>query len=82
MSLMTCWQRKQVINVCDGRCLGNIKDLEIDPNTGQVISIIVPNKSGFLGFLGCNKDFVVPWCEIRKIGEDVIMVDIREGNIV
>lgn len=80
MSLLTCWQRKQVINVCDGRCLGCIKDLEIDPETGQVLSIIVPNKNGFWGLFGCNKDYVVSWCDIKKIGDDVIMVDIREGT--
>lgn len=81
MSLLTCWQKKQVINVCDGRCLGNIRDLEIDPNTGQIISIIVPNKNGVLGVFGCNKDYVIPWCEIRKVGDDVIMVDVRDGVI-
>ncbi|MBQ9625414.1 MAG: YlmC/YmxH family sporulation protein [Clostridia bacterium] len=77
MSLLTCWQKKQVINVCDGHCLGTIKDLEIDSNTGQILSIIVPDKKGLLGLFGFNRDYVVPWCDIRKIGDDVIMVDIN-----
>lgn len=81
MSLYTCWQRKQVINICDGKYLGTVRDLEIDPNTGKILSIVVPNRSGVLGVFGCNKDFVIPWCEIKKIGDDVIMVDIRQGTI-
>ncbi len=81
MSVLSCWQKKQVINVCDGKCLGFICDLEIDPNTGEVIAIIVPNRSGLFWWCIGKKDYVIPWCNIRKIGDDVIMVDIRNGVI-
>lgn len=63
-----------VINVLDGRRLGNISDLEINLETGRVTAIIVPAPGRFLGFLGREKDYVIPWEKITKIGMDVILV--------
>ena len=31
--------------------------------------------SRFLGLFGRDSDYVVPWCCIRRIGEDIILVD-------
>lgn len=70
-------KRQEVINVCDGARLGNVCDLELDMYTGTVLSIIVPGESKMLGILKCGDNLVIPFCKITKIGEDVILVDIR-----
>ncbi len=69
---------KEVINVCDGGRLGCVTDLELDLCTGQILSIVVPGEGRLLGLLRCRDGVVIPFCRIQKIGEDVILVDLRE----
>ena len=69
---------KEVINVCDGGRLGCVTDLELDLCTGAVLSIIVPGERNMLGLIRPRDGIVIPFCRIQKIGEDVILVDLRE----
>lgn len=66
---------KEVINVLDGRRLGNITDIEIDVETGRLTAIVVPGPGKFLGLFGRNDDVIIPWEKINKIGFDVILVE-------
>jgi len=70
---------REVINIADGRRLGLIKDIDIDLSDGKIGAIILPGMGAgrFLGFLGKEDEIVVPWDRIRKIGMDVILVDIN-----
>lgn len=68
---------KEVINIHDGARLGNVYDLELDLCTGTVLSIMVPGESRMLGLIKCKDGIVIPFCEIKKIGEDVILVELR-----
>ena len=69
---------KEVVNVCDGGRLGCVTDLEMDLCTGTILSIIVPGERSMLGLLRARDGIVIPFCRIQKIGEDVILVDLRE----
>jgi len=66
---------KEVINVIDGKRMGNITDIEIDVETGRLTAIVVPGLGRFLGIFGRNEDVVIPWEKINKIGMDVILVE-------
>lgn len=67
---------KEVINICDGRRLGYVIDIEFDVISGKILSIVVPGaKNGFFCF-GRSEDLFIPWCKIQKIGDDTILVDI------
>ena len=67
-------QNKDVINVNDGKKIGNIIDVMIENNTGRLESLIV-EKSKFLISMFSNKDEIeIDWEQIEKIGEDVILV--------
>ena len=70
---------KEVINICDGRKLGCVDDVEVDVNSGRLVSIIVPCDAKMFGF-GKSKNLVILWDSIEKIGEDTILVrvDIKE----
>ncbi len=68
---------KEVINTADGSRLGCVVDLEINPADGGILSIVVPGPARFLGFLRGDKDLVIPYCNIHKIGDDVILVDVE-----
>ncbi len=41
-------QMKDIINVLDGKRLGNIGDIEIDMNTGKIESIIISKQARML----------------------------------
>lgn len=69
-------QDKTVINVNDGKNLGNIVDLEID-NNGQIINFTsIPRRHIFRLFLS-NKETIFKMTDIKKIGQDVILVEIN-----
>lgn len=70
-------KRKEVINLCDGARLGHLCDLELDVCTGTVLAIVVPGESRMLGILKSNDNMVIPFCHIKKFGEDVILVELN-----
>jgi YlmC/YmxH family sporulation protein len=72
------FQTKDVINIVDGKKLGQISDLELDLRNGTIESIVVPNSSRFFGLFGGATDVVIPWRNIVKIGMDVVLVKIDD----
>lgn len=78
---MNCYitdlNEKEVINLCDGARLGNVCDVEIDTCTGCLVSIIIYGKGKCFGLLGREEDIKICWREIKVIGDDTILVDIK-----
>jgi YlmC/YmxH family sporulation protein len=72
---------KEVINISDGCRLGYVSDLEIDTDCGKILTLIIPGPCRFLGLFGREDDYVIPWPCIRRIGSDIILVDILLGNV-
>lgn len=69
-------QNKYIINMRDGKNVGNIIDVKIDEGSGTIISLVIePNKS-FFSFAKGKIDTEISWNAIEKIGEDVILVNI------
>lgn len=68
---------KEVINVKDGQRLGFISDVEVEIPEGQVCALIVPGPCRFFGLFGRKDDFVIPWRCIRRIGEDIVLVEME-----
>ena len=71
---------KEVICLSDGRRLGYVSDVEIEVPEGIIKAIIVPGPCRFFGLFGRKDDFVIPWCAIKRIGPDIILVDIQPGD--
>ncbi len=71
-------KQKEVINVRDCKRLGFVGDVDFDICTGRMLAIIVPGSGCIWGFLGREKEYVIPFCDIRQIGDDIILVDLRE----
>lgn len=67
---------KEVINVSDGARLGYVSDLELDCEAGRVLALVVPVPGKFFGLLLSPGDYVIPWPCIRRIGGDIILVDV------
>jgi YlmC/YmxH family sporulation protein len=68
------FQIKDVVNVSDGKKLGNIGDIEINLTTGKIEAVIVSGNGKVLGLFGREEDIIIPWKNIIKIGQDVILV--------
>lgn len=71
---------KNIVNAADGRILGHICDLEIDPDDGKIRSILLPGAIK-QSFFRKKEVITIPWREIKKIGFDVILIDSTGHNI-
>lgn len=67
---------KEVINICNGFRLGFVCDVIINVITGHLVAILVPGPCKFLGIFGREDDYLIPWDCIRRIGDDLILVNI------
>lgn len=76
METYCCFKQKEVINVCDGFRFGYVNDLVIDLCSGQITDIIIPvqTKNGL--FYSKDKEYRIPWCAIKKIASDIILVEV------
>ena len=70
-------QCKEVICITTGKRLGYIADVEVEIPDGDVCALIVPGPCHFLGLWGRKDDYCIPWNCVRKVGPDIVLVDIR-----
>ena len=75
-------REKEVINTCNCRRLGCVEDVELDLCKGKVEAINIPGPGKICGFLGSDKEFVIPVECIRKVGPDIILVEIVEEKFL
>ena len=76
MDLRFCDLRcREVINICDGCRLGYVGDLDLRVPEGEVSALIVPGPLKFFGLFGRGEEYYIPWRSIRRIGDDVILIE-------
>lgn len=68
---------KDVVNIRDCKKLGRVCDMEFDECEGCICKIMVPGSNRLLNFLGCEGEICIPFRDIKQIGPDIILVDIR-----
>ena len=71
---------KEVICISDGERLGFVSDVVVEVPEGCVVAIVVPGPCRFLGLFGRQCDFHIPWNCIRKVGPDIVLVDVRPDD--
>ncbi|PNV60277.1 YlmC/YmxH family sporulation protein [Clostridium sp. chh4-2] len=81
MSCLCDLKQKEVINANDCKRLGFVGDVDFDIQTGCMLAIIVPGPGCFCGFLGREKEYIIPFCDICQIGEDIILVDVKKKEV-
>ena len=72
---------KEVIDVADGSRLGYVGDLEVDLETGRVRALVIPGRRRLFGLLGREEDRYIPWGDVRRFGEDIILVEGTAGRL-
>ena len=70
------FKHKEVINIVDGRRLGFVQDVNANLETGIITSIVVPGNNRLFNVFSSN-DIVIPWQNIKCIGDDIILVEIK-----
>lgn len=68
-------QYKTIININDGKEIGKITDLEID-ESGKIINYYAMPKKNIFSIFSSNKETTFKTSDIKKIGKDVILVQI------
>ena len=73
-------RKLEVINLCDGRKMGSVCDVQMDLCSGCITAIIVPRKCDFWElFRKDGKRYaIIPWCDIERIGDDTILIRWKE----
>ena len=66
---------KEVINICDGTRYGFVNDVEVDCSCGRIVSLIIHCSGKFSSLFCKNDDIIIPWESIKRIGDDLILVD-------
>ena len=69
-------QKKDVVNVNDGKRIGSIIDIHINLD-GQMDEILIEKSTSILSLFSSKNELSIKWSQIKKIGEDVILVDIN-----
>ena len=66
-------QKKEVVNIVDGKNVGSIIDININPE-GKLESLIVEKSVFLVSMFTTRNELEIKWNQIQKIGEDVILV--------
>jgi YlmC/YmxH family sporulation protein len=74
---------KEIVNILDGSRLGVVgePDLFIDIETGEINSIILPDRGNMITFWVDKQQVVIPWDAVKKIGSEVIIVELDATHI-
>lgn len=71
-------RQKKVIDIDTGEQIGYIRDMDIDFDSGKILSVTIP-KSGFSGLLHDFKGTTVAWEEVVAIGSEYILVKFKKN---
>lgn len=70
-------KEKEIVNLNDGKKLGRIIDILFDNTNGMVRGIVVPGEKKFFRK---GEDLFVPLDRLRKIGDDVILINLQVNS--
>ena len=72
---------KEVINLGDGARLGIVGECELtfDSRSGMITGLILPKRKSLFNFLGDNQSVTIPWKAIKRIGDEIVIVDLNNA---
>lgn len=69
-------EKKDIINIRDGKKIGKIVDVEFDVQNGYLIKFIIESSNIIKSIFSSNEELTIKFSQIKKMGEDVILIDI------
>lgn len=76
------FREKEVVNMCNCKRLGYVSDIVFDECKGCIEAFVVPVPGKFCGLWGHESEFVIPFSCVKRIGPDIIMVEICEEKFL
>ena len=69
-------EKKDIINIKDGKKIGKIVDVVFDVNNGYMIKFNIESSSILKNIFSSSEELTIKFSQIKKMGEDVILIDI------
>ena len=69
-------QRKDIVNIKNGKKIGRITDIELDPTNGYLIRFVIEPTHFIKNLFSQTEEITIKFTQIKKMGEDVILIDI------
>ena len=69
-------QKKDIISIRDGKKIGRIIDVEFDINNGYMIHFVIEKAHYLKSIFSQSDELTIKFSQIKKMGEDVILIDI------
>ncbi len=71
---------KEIVTLPDCERLGYLGDCDmlVDNETGEILSLIIPENKSVFSLLVEKKYLEIPWKKIKKIGSDMIIIDLAD----
>ena len=71
---------KEILTLPDCERLGYLGDCDmiIDRETGKISSLVIPEHKGLFSLVLDKKYIEIPWSKIKKIGSDMIIIDLAD----
>lgn len=69
---------KEIVNLNNGERLGIIADSDIvvDEKTGKILTLLIPERKFQFKIFTDNYHMEIPWESIRKIGNDMVIIEL------
>ena len=74
--------RREVIDLSCGEKMGYASDVELDTDSGRIAALILPEKGRGMNLFGKPNEIRIPWRDIRRISDDLIMVESSDLSTV
>lgn len=75
MSCIHSLLNKNVINIRNGESIGCVCDILVDTDCGMVVKLVVPQNNSIFSLFSKEDNYHIKWCDVVKVGEDLILVD-------
>lgn len=67
----------EVIDINTAEKLGVVSDIDVDVATGQIKSLVLPNKDFFLFSPHKSRELTIPWSAVSAVGREHILVNMK-----
>ena len=73
-------RNKQIVCVKNGCVLGYPSDVEFSCPEGQAESLVIAGRPRFFGLFGRGEEHVISYEDIKKVGDDIILVEYMDSK--
>ena len=73
---------REMIDIYNGSRLGRLDqaDMNVDPETGEIKELLIPNASGLLGGFKRGAEVSIPWSAVKRVGPQIVLVEWGDGR--